>query len=180
VYATLLPVVGGVALAVAKDLSFSPLSFATAMGSNFFFAARAVLSKVAMTDGTLAALSPASLFGVVTSVAALLTFPVALILEAPGASDAVQKSVYSSPRLLASLVASGLFHYLNNEVMYLTLRRVHPVTLAVANTLKRVVLILASLLVLGESMQPLAALGAAVAIAGTLAYALIKQRFDAR
>ena len=180
VYLSLLPVVSGVALAVAKDVSFSLLSFSTAMGSNFFFAARAVLSKVAMTDQTtaLADLSPASLFGIVTTAAALFTAPVAAVLELPSARGKIASASLPPLRLLASLVASGLFHYLNNEVMYLTLRRVHPVTLAVGNTLKRVILILASLLVLNESMQPLAALGAAIAIAGTLVYALVKQRFE--
>lgn len=50
------------------------------------------------------------------------------------------------PRALALNVAlSGLFHYLNNEVMYLALDNVHPITLAVGNTAKRVFIIVASL-----------------------------------
>ena len=48
VYAALLPVVGGVCLAVANDLSFSWFAFLTALGSNLAFALRAVLSKLAM------------------------------------------------------------------------------------------------------------------------------------
>ena len=36
VYAALIPVVGGVAVAIATDLSFNPLSFSAAMTSNLF------------------------------------------------------------------------------------------------------------------------------------------------
>ena len=85
VYASLLPVVGGVGAAVATDLSFNPLSFASAMASNLCFAFRAVCSKNAMRapGSVLAALGAPSLFGVVTLGALLLVAPVALALELP-------------------------------------------------------------------------------------------------
>ena len=85
VYASLLPVIGGVGGAVATDLSFNPLSFAAAMASNLCFAFRAVCSKNAMRapGSVLAALGAPSLFGVVTLGALLLVAPVALALELP-------------------------------------------------------------------------------------------------
>jgi solute carrier family 35, member E1 len=46
VYAALLPVVGGVALACLKELDFSWVSFGAAMASNLLFALRANFSKV--------------------------------------------------------------------------------------------------------------------------------------
>ena len=45
-YAALLPVVGGVALACLKELDFSWVSFGAAMASNLLFALRANFSKV--------------------------------------------------------------------------------------------------------------------------------------
>ncbi len=48
VYATLVPVVGGVAYACLKERAFSWLAFWTAMGSNLAFALRAVVSKSAL------------------------------------------------------------------------------------------------------------------------------------
>ena len=52
----------------------------------------------------------------------------------------------TAPRALAlNVLLSGLFHYLNNEVMFLALDNVHPITLAVGNTAKRVFIIVASL-----------------------------------
>ena len=92
----------------------------------------------------------------------------------PGLSGAV--AGVASPGLAASLACSGLFHYLNNEVMYLALARVHPVTLAVGNTLKRVVVILAALVVFQEPMNLATAVGTAVAIAGVLLYSVLKQK----
>ena len=77
VYASLLPVVGGVGAAVATDLSFNPLSFASAMASNLCFAFRAVCSKNAMraSKSALDGLGAPSLFGVVTLGATLLVTP---------------------------------------------------------------------------------------------------------
>ena len=100
--------------------------------------------------------------------------PLALVLEG-GRLAATARDV-ASPALGVSLVLSGLFHYLNNEVMYLVLARVHPVTLAVGNTLKRVVVILAALLVFQEPMTTETAVGTLVAIAGVLVYSVLKQK----
>ena len=47
VNACLVPVVGGVALASASDVSFTWACFALAMGSNFFFSLRGIVSKKA-------------------------------------------------------------------------------------------------------------------------------------
>ncbi|KAJ1449062.1 triose-phosphate transporter family-domain-containing protein [Pelagophyceae sp. CCMP2097] len=173
VYGALLLVVGGVAVAVAKDLTFSPLSFSAAMASNALFATRAIASKQAMKTGALAGLSAPTLFGVVTIGAALATAPFALVFEGGAVRSAVAGCAAPPSKLAASLVLSGLFHYLNKEVMYMTLSRVSPVTLAIGNTVKRVAIIVASLLVFQEPMAPASALGASVALVGVLLYTLL-------
>ena len=122
----------------------------------------------------LAELGAPSLFGVVTVGSFLLLAPVALGVEGRDARAVAAAALDRHPRLGVSLVLSGLFHYLNNEVMYLVLARVHPVTLAVGNTLKRVAIILAALVVFQEPMTMVAAFGTAVAIAGVLLYSVLK------
>ena len=51
VYASLIPVVGGVVLACAGSNEFVWISFWSGMGSNAFFAVRGVISKIAMEAG---------------------------------------------------------------------------------------------------------------------------------
>ena len=50
-------------------------------------------------------------------------------------------------------------------------------THAVTNTVKRVVIILASILVFKTTITPLGALGSAITILGALLYALAKQKY---
>ena len=105
-------------------------------------------------------------------------------------------------------VLSGLTYYLYNEVAFLALDSVQPVTHAVGtscptssscipsddsarkiiipswwttcfigNTIKRVVIIIASVFVFATPMTRKGQLGSAIAIAGTLLYSLAKQRW---
>ena len=63
------------------------------------------------------------------------------------------------------------------QVAFLALAEVAPVTHAVTNTVKRVVIILASILVFKTTITPLGALGSAITILGALLYALAKQKY---
>ena len=83
----------------------------------------------------------------------------------------------SQLELLARIVTSGLAFYLYNEVAMLTLAAVHPITHAVANTIKRVILILFSVVRFGTPLTTTSAVGSAIAIGGVLAYSLAKQRY---
>lgn len=183
VYATLIPVVGGVGYACLKEHYFSWLAFGSAMASNLFFALRAVLSKSALQSGksTGTNLTPPNMFGLVTIAAFLLSIPVALIREGSGFSAlwlAAMEQVESKSQFVRAIFISGLFHYLNNEVMYMALGRVHPVTLAVGNTMKRVFILVASVLVFRNPISLQAGIGSAVGISGVLLYSLTKQYYE--
>lgn len=183
VYATLIPVVGGVAYACLKERSFSWLAFYTAMGSNLAFALRAVVSKSTMdaTEGELGEnLSSVNIFGLVTCVAFLQSIPLFLLGEGTSFIDLWKNALSSSTsvELVRGLVLSGLFHYLNNEVMYLALSNVHPVTLAVGNTMKRVFIVVASVIVFRNPISVQAAIGSAIGIGGVLLYSLTKQHYE--
>eukprot|EP00550_Attheya_septentrionalis_P008944 CAMPEP_0198289002 /NCGR_PEP_ID=MMETSP1449-20131203/7340_1 /TAXON_ID=420275 /ORGANISM="Attheya septentrionalis, Strain CCMP2084" /LENGTH=354 /DNA_ID=CAMNT_0043987259 /DNA_START=230 /DNA_END=1294 /DNA_ORIENTATION=+ len=183
VYATLIPVVGGVGYACLKERSFSWLAFNTAMGSNVAFALRAVMSKQAMMGYIGENITSENLFGLVSVIAFCLSIPMALLGEGFSFVGLWNKALLAdadtSPMLLArSLVVSGLFHYLNNEVMYLALGNVHPVTLAVGNTMKRVFIMVASVLVFQNPVSVQAGIGSAVGISGVLLYSLTKQYYE--
>jgi len=182
VYMTLIPVVGGVGYACMKEPSFSMLAFLTAMGSNLAFALRAVVSKNAMTTYIGENLSSTNLFGIITIYSAFLMVPVALLTEQTSIlglwKTAVQSSGKTQSELVRAVLVSGLFHYLNNEVMYLALGNVHPVTLAVGNTMKRVFILVASVLVFRNPVTLQAAVGSAVGISGVLLYSLTKAHYE--
>ena len=65
------------------------------------------------------------------------------------------------------------------QVMYLALGSVHPTTLAVGNTMKRVFIVVASLIVFKTPMTGMGMVGSAIGIGGVLVYSLTKQHFDA-
>jgi solute carrier family 35 protein E1 len=80
--------------------------------------------------------------------------------------------------LFKTMVASGMLHCLDNEVMYLALGNVHPVTLAVGNTMKRVITMAASVMVFQNKISMQAGIGSGVGISGVLLYSLTKQRYE--
>jgi solute carrier family 35 protein E1 len=78
---------------------------------------------------------------------------------------------------LAQASVSGLLFYLYNEVSFAVLSKVNPVSHALANTLKRVVIILSSVLVFGNRLTLRGQLGSALAIAGVCSYSLCQSKF---
>jgi len=180
-YATLLPIIGGVALASLKELSFSWISFWGAMLSNVSSALRAILAKKTMGGGVGENMTEANLYAVLTILSTILQLPLSLAVEPPSVvieavNTAEAKGVESS-YIWGVALTSGVFYYLYNEIAFLALGRVTPVTHAVANTMKRVVIIVASVIVFNTPVTPLGGIGASVAILGTLLYSLSKQRY---
>lgn len=120
-------------------------------------------------------------FAVMTAFAFLTVTPIALALEGPTLqaewAKAVASGVYEETELLWKVVGSGLAFYLYNEVAMYTLDAVHPITHAVGNTIKRVVLILFSVIKFGTPMTTQSAIGSTIAIGGVFAYSVAKQIF---
>lgn len=58
------------------------------------------------------------------------------------------------------------------------LELVHPVTHAVTNALKRVVLIAASVVIFRTPLSLQVLAGSALAVGGTLLYSLVRQRYE--
>jgi len=181
VNACLIPVVAGVAVASAAELNFTWDCFAYAMGSNVAFSLRGVLTKVSSSKPKGENMDAGNTFAIVTAVAFLAVLPAALYLEGPLLQSewdkAVKVGTYSENELLGRILASGLSFYLYNEVAMYTLDAVHPITHAVGNTIKRVILILFSVVRFGTPMTTQSAVGSAIAIGGVFAYSIAKVMF---
>lgn len=181
VNACLIPVVTGVAIASAAELNFTWECFAFAMGSNFAFSLRGILTKKTSSAPKGENMDAGNTFAIVTAIAFLATLPLALYLEGPllaAAWDkAVKAGVYTETELLGRILASGLSFYLYNEVAMYTLDAVHPITHAVGNTIKRVILILFSVIRFGTPMTQQSIIGSSIAIVGVFMYSVAKTMF---
>jgi len=162
-------------------MGFTMFAFATAMLSNVSSAGRGVLSKGLMGKSIGENLTAPNLFGVLTIIAFVIMIPVSLFFEPPSvisaAIEEAQADGMTSYEMYKLATLSGLFYYFYNEVAFLALSEVAPVTHAVGNTIKRVVIILASVIVFKNPLTPLGALGSIVAILGTLLYSIAQQKF---
>lgn len=177
-YLSLVPIVVGVAVASVKEFSFSWVSLGAAMASNFFYQLRMVLSKQSLSESESTKLSAGNAFRVVTLLSFLLLLPLALLLEGNHLVKAVTSILHSDNKgqFLQDLLISGASFYLYNEISFWILELVHPVSFAVGNTIKRVVLIGSAIVFFKAPIDPIGALGALVAIVGSFLYAVAHQR----
>jgi len=144
VYAALLPVIGGVGIASASELSFNWLCFGAAMGSNLGSASRSVYSKKVMGKGSIGEnMDSANVYAVLTIMATFMLIPISLAIEGPSGMIKGFKVAYAAGGIgfLKQMVFSGFYYYMYNEVAFLALGKLDPVSHAVTNTMKRVVVI---------------------------------------
>lgn len=177
VYMTLLPIIGGVAIASMKELSFTVLALASAMLSNVSSAARGVLSKKTMSGKKIGEnLDAQNLYAVLTAMSTVILIPFMLGIEGLGMFKACGELVaagdFTKKSLAALLALGGASYYAYNEVAFLALGKVNAVTHAVGNTIKRVVIIVASVVAFKTPMSTGSIVGSSIAIAGTLLYSL--------
>ena len=176
-YLSLLPVIAGVILASTNEVAFSMASLVSGLLSNLMFALRAITAKSVMSSPLGRSLSPMNMYGVLTLIALVLLTPLGLIIEGPqlaagtAATVANLGGVWPFVRLL---LMTGVSHYVYNECAFMALSAVHPVTHAVANTVKRVAVIVVSVLYFNNPLTPLGATGSAIAIVGVMLYSLAK------
>jgi len=180
VYAALLPIIGGVGLASLKELSFSWTALIAASLANQAAALKNVVSKGVMGKPWAKNLGPQNTYAVVTILALLFTLPFVAIFDFKTfASVYAQVMEMGTGREVVKYsVLSGITFYLYNEASFLALSRLSPVTHSVANTLKRVVIIVASCIVFKTPMSLLGGIGSGIAVLGTLLYSLAKKHYS--
>ncbi|TKW32498.1 hypothetical protein SEVIR_2G172000v4 [Setaria viridis] len=172
---SLLPIVGGVALASLTEASFNWAGFWSAMASNVTFQSRNVLSKKLMVKKE-ESLDNINLFSIITVMSFCLLAPVTLLTEGVKVSPAVLQSAGLNLKQIytRSLIAAFCFHAYQ-QVSYMILARVSPVTHSVGNCVKRVVVIVTSVLFFRTPVSPVNSLGTGVALAGVFLYSQLKR-----
>ena len=144
-------VVSGVALVSCRDVNFSSFSLMAGMISNAAFALYSIYAKRAMQAHP-EVLTPRTAYALLTMGSLTMLTPLALLMEWSGAGSSRLASASTAVgplrtgwRLAALLCFTGLVQYVSNEIAFCTLSMIHPVTYAVANTLKRSIVVASSL-----------------------------------
>ena len=182
VWLSLLPILSGVLLATTSELSFAWAALGGAVVSDLAFAFRNIYSKLSMNSeegSTLETMSAANTFAVTTCVAAVAAVPFALGVEgarAAAAWTAAAPTAAASVGLLGQVLLTGLYFYGYSEVAMKALKNVHPVTHAIGNTMRRVVIMLICIAVFRTPVSLAGGVGSAVAIGGSYLYAMVKSQ----
>uniref|UniRef100_A0A0E0PI47 Sugar phosphate transporter domain-containing protein n=1 Tax=Oryza rufipogon TaxID=4529 RepID=A0A0E0PI47_ORYRU len=170
VLGSLVPIVGGVVLASMTEVSFNWIGFWSAMASNLTNQSRNVFSKKLLADKE-ETLDDINLFSIMTVMSFLLSAPLMLSVEGIKFSPSYLQSngVNLQELCMKAALAGTCFHFYQ-QVSYSLLARVSPVTHSVANCVKRVVVIVSSVLFFRTPISPINALGTGVALAGVFLY----------
>ncbi|KAL7614663.1 hypothetical protein Lser_V15G07773 [Lactuca serriola] len=178
VVSSLVPIVGGVALASFTESSFNWIGFGSAMASNVTNQSRNVLSKKFMVRKE-EALDNINLFSVITIISFILLIPFMFLLEGfkftPEYLQSAASQGVNVRELCVRSVLAGVCFHSYQQVSYMILQMVNPVTHAVGNCVKRVVVIVSSVIFFQTPVSPINSLGTGLALAGVFLYSRAKR-----
>ncbi|KAF6988509.1 hypothetical protein CFC21_006034 [Triticum aestivum] len=175
VVGSLVPVVGGVVLASMTEVSFNWIGFWSAMASNVTNQSRNVFSKKLLADKE-ETLDDINLFSIMTVMSFLLSVPLMLYLEGNKFSPSyLQSTGVNLQELCVKAVIAGTCFHFYQQVSYSLLARISPVTHSVANSVKRVVVIVSSVIFFRTPISPINALGTGLALLGVFLYSRFKK-----
>ncbi|XP_070562073.1 solute carrier family 35 member E2A-like [Ptychodera flava] len=161
---SLIPVMGGLALTSAYELSFNIIGFVAAIATNLVDCLQNVFSKKLLSGEKYKYSAPELQF--YTSIAAV-TVQIPAWLMFMGVP--FQKG-YPDHKLITALAIDGFFFHLQSITAYALMRRISPVTHSVANTAKRALLIWLSVVVFNNPVTLLSGLGTVIVVLGVLMY----------
>merc|ERR1712160_221207 len=167
-------VIGGVILASVKELDFAVSALVSACIANCFAAVKGNENKKLMeTEGLKDRIGTVgNQFALTTIMGFIFSLPLVFFQEGDRFGEFVQLAK-TTPALWNNMIASALWFYGYNEFSTMTLKKTSAVTQSVANTAKRVIVIVGVALVLGESLSPLKLIGCGIGIGGVFLYSII-------
>ncbi|KAJ0765695.1 putative triose phosphate/phosphoenolpyruvate translocator, sugar phosphate transporter [Helianthus annuus] len=174
VYLSLLPIIGGCGLAALTELNFNMTGFMGAMISNLAFVFRNIFSKRGMKGKSVSGMN---YYACLSMLSLLILTPFAIAVEGPKMWAAGWQNAVTEigPHFIWWVAAQSIFYHLYNQVSYMSLDEISPLTFSIGNTMKRISVIVSSIIIFHTPVQPINALGAAIAIFGTFLYSQSKQ-----
>ncbi|PIA32016.1 hypothetical protein AQUCO_04700118v1 [Aquilegia coerulea] len=174
VYLSLIPIIGGCALSALTELNFNMTGFNGAMISNLAFVFRNIFSKRGMKGKSISGMN---YYACLSIMSFLILTPFAIAVEGPQMWAAGWQNALSQigPNFLWWVAAQSLCYHLYNQFSYMSLDEISPLTFSIGNTMKRISVIVSTIIIFRTPVQPINALGAAIAIFGTFLYSQAKQ-----
>ncbi|MBA0550157.1 hypothetical protein Golob_021126, partial [Gossypium lobatum] len=172
VYLSLIPIIGGCALSALTELNFNMTGFMGAMISNLAFVLRNIFSKKGMKGKSVSGMN---YYACLSLLSLVILTPFAIAVEGPQMWAAGWETALSQigPQFIWWVAAQSIFYHLYNQVSYMSLDEISPLTFSVGNTMKRISVIVSSIIIFHTPVQPINALGAAIAILGTFLYSQV-------
>ncbi|XP_015586445.1 solute carrier family 35 member E2 isoform X2 [Cephus cinctus] len=161
---SLIPVMGGLALCSANEISFDLRGFVAAMATNLTECLQNVYSKM-LISGDNFKYTPAELQFYTSLASIVVQIPVSILLvDLPTLEHSL------SFKLFSAFLLNGVFFHFQSITAYVLMDYISPVTHSVANTAKRAFLIWLSVLLFNNPVTGLSALGTSLVIIGVLLY----------
>ncbi|XP_014476197.1 PREDICTED: solute carrier family 35 member E1 homolog [Dinoponera quadriceps] len=177
VYLSLVPIVGGVAIATLTELSFNMVGLISALLSTMAFSLQNIYSKKVLHDTGVHHLRLLHILG---RLALFMFLPFWLLYDLRSLVYDPQTNTYveMSYHTVGLLFLDGVLNWLQNIIAFSVLSIVTPLTYAVASASKRISVIAVTLFVLGNPVTWLNIFGMTMAILGVLCYN--KAKYDQR
>ncbi|KAM9751388.1 solute carrier family 35 member E2A [Menidia menidia] len=171
---SLFPVMAGLALCTATEISFNMLGFSAALSTNIMDCLQNVFSKK-LLSGDRYRFSPPELQFYTSTAAIIMLIPAwAFLLDFPVVGSSGQSFIFSQDIMLLLLFDGCLFH-LQSVTAYALMGRISPVTFSVASTVKHAMSVWLSIIVFSNQITMLSAAGTVFVFIGVFLYNKARQ-----
>lgn len=160
---SLIPIMTGLVLCSAYEISFTLVGFLAALGTNLAECLQFVLSKVSLS-GEVSRTTPAEFQFYSCFASTILQIPICLVLMN------YEQAAKTTFHIFVWMVLNGLMYHYQTMTAWVLMEYVSPVTHSVCNTVKRAIAIWLSVLVFGNSVTLLSGIGTGVVILGVMLY----------